>query len=248
VLKADLHTHSGEDPIDRIPYDARTLIDRASALGYGALAITLHDRQLPVDELTRYARARGVVLIPGIERTILGKHVLLLNFPADEAERIGSFDQLRALKRRAHGLVIAPHPFFPHPTSLGSIVDAHPDLFDAVERNAFYTKYMDFNRRAEQWARRQGRPVVGNGDVHRLRQLGRTFSMIDADPDVDSVCEAIREGRVSVSTEPMTADEAAFLLIDLLAADARRFIQRTRQQRRPERAPSESRVAGWSRP
>ena len=91
VLKADLHTHSSEDPIDRIPYDARTLIDRASALGYAVLAITLHDRQLPVEALTRYASARGVVLIPGIERTIRGKHVLLLNFPG-EAERVDSFE------------------------------------------------------------------------------------------------------------------------------------------------------------
>src|ERR671914_708476 len=36
VLKADLHTHSGEDPCDLIPYGARTLIDRASTLGYSA--------------------------------------------------------------------------------------------------------------------------------------------------------------------------------------------------------------------
>jgi predicted metal-dependent phosphoesterase TrpH len=240
LLKAELHTHSSEDPVDRIPYDARTLIDRASALGFAVLAITLHDRQLPIDELTRYARARGIVLIPGIERTIAGKHVLLLNFPA-EAERIGSFEELRALKRRSNGLVIAPHPFYPHPTSLGRLVDANPDLFDAVERNAFYTRLVDFNKRAESWARRHGKPVVGNGDVHRLRQLGRTYSLIDAEPDPDSVCEAIRAGRVSVTSEPLTADEAAWLLADLLASDARRVFQRLAQPRVTRKA--ERRVA-----
>ena len=240
MLKAELHTHSSEDPVDRIPYDARTLIDRASALGFAVLAITLHDRQLPIDDLTRYARARGIVLIPGIERTIAGKHVLLLNFPA-EAEGIGSFEELRALKRRSNGLVIAPHPFYPHPTSLGRLVDANPDLFDAVERNAFYTRLVDFNKRAESWARRHGKPVVGNGDVHRLRQLGRTYSLIDAEPDPDSVCEAIRAGRVSVTSEPLTADEAAWLLADLLASDARRVFQRQAQPRVTRKA--ERRVA-----
>jgi predicted metal-dependent phosphoesterase TrpH len=226
VLKADLHSHTSEDPVDRIPYDARTLIDRAAALGFAVLAITLHDRQLP-----RYAEARGIVLIPGVERTISGKHVLLLNFPA-EAERIASFEELRALKRRGNGLVIAPHPFYPHPSSLGRLVDAWPDLFDAVERNAFYTRFVDFNKRAEAWARRHGKPVVGNGDVHRLRQLGRTYSLIDAEPDRDAVCEAVRQGRVSVSTEPLTVDEAAWLLAELLASDARRVLQRVALPRR----------------
>ena len=240
-MKAELHTHTSEDPVDLIPYDARTLIDRASALGFAVLAVTLHDRQLPIDELTRYAGARGIVLIPGIERTILGKHVLLLNFPA-EAERVTSFEELRVLKRRSNGLVIAPHPFYPHPTSLGRLVDAYPDVFDAVERNAFYTKFVDFNRRAESWARRHGKPVVGNGDVHRLRQLGRTYSLIDAEPDRDAVCEAVRQGRVSVSTEPLTADEAAWLLADLLAGDARRFFQRVGQPRQTPNVPSERRV------
>ena len=242
MLKAELHTHSSEDPVDSIPYDARTLIDRASALGFAALAITLHDRQLPIEDLTRYARARGIVLIPGVERTISGKHVLLLNFPA-EAERIGSFEELRALKRHSNGLVIAPHPFYPHPTSLGRLVNAYPDVFDAVERNAFYTRLVDFNRRAESWARGHGKPVVGNGDVHRLRQLGRTYSLIDAEPDPDSVCDAVREGRVWVKTEPMTADEAAWLLADLLAADARRIFQRVREPRAARKVPSERRVA-----
>ena len=40
-----------------------------------------------------------MVLIPGIERTIARKHVLLLNFPR-EAEHVGSFTDLARLKQR----------------------------------------------------------------------------------------------------------------------------------------------------
>ena len=141
VLKADLHTHSAEDPVDLILYDARALIDRATASGYSALAVTLHDRQLDTTPLASYARERDIVLIPGIERTIRGKHVLLLNFPAQAAESVMNFDDLRALKARHRGLVLAPHAFFPHPTALGKLVDEYPELFDAIELNAFYTRY-----------------------------------------------------------------------------------------------------------
>ncbi len=46
MLKVELHSHTSDDPHDRIPYSAEQLIDRAAALGYDALAITLHDKQL----------------------------------------------------------------------------------------------------------------------------------------------------------------------------------------------------------
>jgi predicted metal-dependent phosphoesterase TrpH len=227
MLKADLHTHSSEDPADLIPYDARALVDRAAALGYTALAVTLHDRQLDLAVLAPYARERGIVLVPGIERTLRGKHVLLLNFPAAYAESVADFDDLRRLKARTGGLVIAPHPFFPHPTSLGRrVLDAYPDLFDALELNAFYTRQLDFNRWSLKWARQRGKPVVGNADVHRLHQLGPTFSLIESEPDPAAVCDAIRQQLVSVRTEPLTTSQVASHLVDLLTADARNACRR----------------------
>jgi predicted metal-dependent phosphoesterase TrpH len=242
-LKAELHAHSAEDPFDLIPYDARTLIDRAAALGYTALAVTLHDRQLDIRDLVPYGRERGVVLIRGIERTIRGKHVLLLNFP-DAAEQVASFDDVRRLKARSNGLVVAPHPFFPTSTCLGRALDEYPDLFDAIEVNAFYTKRIDFNRRGISWARRHGKPLVANADVHRLRQLGKTYSMVDAEPHADAVCEAIRDGRVSVVTEPISAVEAASHLADLAVSDAYKTLRRFLDQRgdRPDEAGREDRL------
>ena len=68
MLKVELHSHTSDDPVDRIPYSAFQLIDRAATLGYDALAITLHERRLDPRHLASYAADRGLVLIPGIER------------------------------------------------------------------------------------------------------------------------------------------------------------------------------------
>ena len=245
MLKAELHTHSSEDPADLIPYDARTLVDRAATLGYTALAVTLHDRQLDCVTLAPYARERGIVLVPGIERTIRGKHVLLLNFPAPMSESVASFDELRRLKARTSGLVIAPHAFFPHPSSLGrSLLDAYPDVFDAVELNAFYTRHVDFNRPALRWALQRDKPVVGNADVHRLHQLGRTFSLIEAEPDPAAVCAAIRAHQVSVCTEAMTASQVASHLVDLLTADGLNVCRRVARRLTVERLEPAARRRG----
>ena len=223
MVKTELHSHTADDPVDRIPHTATDLIDRAASLGFGALAITLHDRQLDLRYLAPYAADRGVVLIPGIERTVEGRHVLLLNFDRG-ADEVRSFDDLARLRRTAPGLVIAPHPFFPTATCLRGLVDRHADLFDAVEWNAMFTASMNFNLRAARWATARGKPLVGNGDVHRLRQLGTTYSLVDAAPDPEAICAAIAAGRVRVETQPLAWTTAAEIMADLFLGDVRGLI------------------------
>jgi predicted metal-dependent phosphoesterase TrpH len=202
MLKVELHAHTADDPVDRIPYSSLELIDRAAQLGYGALAITLHERQLDLRHLFPYAAERGIVLIPGVERTICGRHVLLLNFNND-AEQAHTFDDIARLRNRQRGLVVAPHPFFPTTSCLRGMLDRHRDLFDAVEYNALFTSSVNFNRTAERWAARHGKTLVGNGDVHRLHQLGTTYSVVDAIPDADAICAAIADGRARVESRPL---------------------------------------------
>jgi len=211
MLKVELHAHSADDPVDRIPHSTIDLIDRAAALGYGALAITLHERQLNLQRFEAHAADRGIVLIPGVERTIEGRHVLLLNF-SRATETVKTFRDLARLKARERGLVVAPHPFFPAGSCLRGDLDRHADLFDAVERNAMYMRGIDFNARAEAWAARHGKPVVGNGDVHRLAQLGTTYSLVDAPPEPGAICDAIRAGLVRVESRPLSWLEVARVL------------------------------------
>jgi hypothetical protein len=230
-LKIELHAHTSDDPQDEIPYSTRELIAHAASRGYQALAITLHDRQLDLADVLPFAQSLGVTLIPGIERTIDGKHVLLLNFPAARAEAVRSFDDLRRLRAQSNGLVIAPHPFFPAFSCLRSLMDRHRDLFDAVEVNGMFTETVNFNRQAEQWAREAGLPLVGNGDVHRLDQVGTTWSIVDAEPHPDSICRAIREGRVRVEAHPHTLAKAVAIMSDLLIADVRQTLAALTQPR-----------------
>jgi predicted metal-dependent phosphoesterase TrpH len=219
MLKVELHTHTADDPIDRIPHTTLELIDHAASLGYDALAITLHEHQLNVDRITGYAADRGLVLIPGVERTVEGRHVLLLNF-ANGADHVHTFSDLARLKAQQPGLVVAPHPFFPGSMCLGRDLERHAHLFDAVECNAMYARGVDFNRRAQRWALRHGKPLVGNCDVHRLWQLGLTYSLVDAPRDADAICAAIAAGHVRVESQPMSWVNVARLLTALMCSEA----------------------------
>ena len=100
--------------------------------------------------------------------------------------------------------MVAPHPFYPIPSALGRSLDRHAALFDAVEVNAMYTRLVDFNRRAITWARAHDKPLVGNTDLHLLDQMGTTYSLVDAEPSADAICDAIRARRVELRTEPLS--------------------------------------------
>ena len=82
---------------------------------------------------------------------------------------------------------------------------------------------MDSQRvvRLERWAARHGKTLVGNCDVHRLRQLGTTYSLIDAEPNPDAICEAIVSGRVRVESRPLGIMEAAAVMSSLFVQDVR---------------------------
>jgi hypothetical protein len=84
---------------------------------------------------------------------------------------------------------------------------ANAELFDAVEWSYFWTRGINFNAKAARWAASHGKPLVGNSDLHDLRQFGRTCSLVFGERSADGVSHAIREGRVSLQTTPAPKSE-----------------------------------------
>jgi predicted metal-dependent phosphoesterase TrpH len=215
MLRGDFHHHIDADPVDGrfIRHSAGALIDHAAGAGLHVLAITCHE-SIPYDgDATRYAARRGVLLLHGMEATVSGHHVLLLNFrewPAGEC----SMADIEALKT-PEALVIAPHPFYPAGIAGGETLQAHRRVFDAVEFSGLYTPLTQrFNRRAQRYAQTADLPVVGNSDTHFLWQLGYTYTLIDAPPEPQAVIEAIRRGRVHLVTRPLSWLQVARFIVD----------------------------------
>src|SRR6266404_455531 len=199
-LRADLHIHTREaEPF--IPYNAREAIVRASREGFRVLSITNHDTLTFNTDLAAYARDHGVVLIPGVEVTVEGRHVLIYNADVD-VDKIATFAGLRRY-RTPEWLVVAPHPFFPAPYCLREKLWQEIELFDAIEFSHFYTPRIDFNRAAVKLARAVGLPLIGTSDSHLEQQFGTTFSLVNAEPTIESVVSAIKAGHVSIVSRPL---------------------------------------------
>lgn len=202
LLKADFHIHTREDPHDFIRHTAVELLGEAARQGFQVIALTCHNKRIHTEDLARRAEDLGILLIPGVEAAIEGKHTLLLDMPYSRL-RVRSFQHVRERKRDG-GLVIAPHPFFPAPKCLNGKLRENLDLFDAIEFSHFYTRTLDFNRKAVDYARAHDLPLVGTSDCHRLWQLGTTYSLLEAEAKtIPAVFAAIRAGRVRVVTSPL---------------------------------------------
>ncbi len=120
-IKVDLHIHTLDDPKDVIDYSAHQLLERAQALGFGVLAITLHDAVFDRQEVFADAAAMGILLIPAAEVRLCGADVIVLNVTAGEIAALKSFDDLRQLRARRGMSIfaIAPHPFYVLGGSIG---------------------------------------------------------------------------------------------------------------------------------
>jgi predicted metal-dependent phosphoesterase TrpH len=207
MLKADFHIHSNEDNRDLITYSAKEFIDAAAGKKFDVLALTNHDIFTHSQELSDYAAGKGILLIPGIEATIEGKHVVILN-PQKDVEEVRTFVDLKAYREKHPEIfVLAPHPYYPHlrKYSLRSFLRQNIDLFDGIEYCHYYTRVFNrFNSMACKVAKIHGKPVVGTSDSHHLFQIDNTYSMIDAEKNIESVISALKDGRVEIVSRPLS--------------------------------------------
>jgi predicted metal-dependent phosphoesterase TrpH len=224
-LKIDLHLHTKEDPRHQLSYTAKELIDAAAGHGYDVLSITNHNTVTYDSDLADYAADRGILLIPGVEATVMGKHVLIYGMGGDMDGGVDKMDEkwdsltffdLKRLKA-AGAFVVAPHPFYPNYNCLGNLLNRFSTLFDAVEFSHLYTKKVNFNLKAQEFARKHGMPTLGLSDAHSLKQLNYTYTLLDAEKEMTSIFQSIKENRVTIVTRPARITTSSVVGIQLLA-------------------------------
>ncbi len=206
MLKAELHTHTNDDPKDKkwISYSAQELVEEAIKQRFDVLAITCHNFLYQNKELKEYAQKKGLILIFGIEKDIENKHVLCYNITPEETKNIKTFKDLQDVRQQKKDLfTIAAHPPYPGSSCLRDKIYQYIDLFDAWEHSFLHTRLYNPNKKMLERAKELEKTVVGNSDVHLLKDLGRTYTLIDADKTEEAIFQAIRENKVQIVTEPL---------------------------------------------
>ncbi len=204
ILKTNFHFHTSNDE-KSVSYDIYQGIDRAKEQDFDVLAYTPHDRFIFKPEFATDAEKKGLLLIPGIEAKIKGKHVLVLNCDKS-AEQIKSFEELRDYKKKNPQIfIIAPHPFVWSYKSLFSKLKKNIDLFDAIELSVFSNQIFNFNKKAAETAAKYDKPLIANSDTHFIKDINRGYSLIETEnKTVESLFGAIRQKKFKNHLKPMS--------------------------------------------
>jgi predicted metal-dependent phosphoesterase TrpH len=189
MLTCDLHIHTnysrdGESSIEDI-------IRRAEIVGLDAIAITDHDT-------IEGARAAlkiptRVLIIPGIEISTKQGHLIALGTLTEFPKGLDVLETI-AIAHEKGALLILPHPFHMMRHGVGLHFRSALSSVDAIE--VFNSRYIvgSANRRAAKFAKKLGKPCVGGSDAHNARYVGYGKTLVNAEPNITSILEAIRGG------------------------------------------------------
>ncbi|MFH1174029.1 MAG: PHP-associated domain-containing protein [archaeon] len=213
MLKADFHLHAKEDTQDWIAYTAKELVDLAVNKGFSVLSFTFHDVCFYPKELVTYARKKGILLLPGIEKTIEHKHVLLINYPLRDKKKIEQIDNFSTLRKylnslklveRESLLTVFAHPRFWFIGMSKSVFRKNIDLADALEYQSFRHVLYDFNEDILRLASKYHKRTIGNTDAHLLNQFGHTYTNIVAKKEAKSIIQAIKRGKSNITSRSLS--------------------------------------------
>ncbi|PYJ06368.1 MAG: hypothetical protein DME39_01910 [Verrucomicrobia bacterium] len=212
-VKIDLHIHTLDDPKDAVDYSAHQLLERAESLGFGVLAITLHDAVFDRKEVFADAATMGILLIPAAEMRLCGADVIVLNVSSEEIAQLRNFDDLRRLRAQRGNSIftIAPHPFYVLGGSIGARLFTEIDCFDAIELCHFHIGLFNPNRQAKRVASQFGKPLIATSDAHRLHAFGQHYTSIPMPPalTVENVFAALRNGPLRLTSPPCSFADLA---------------------------------------
>ena len=204
ILKTSLHFHAAEDEKISL-YGIYEAIDYAEEKGFDVLAYTPHRKFLFKKEYAQYAAKREILFIPGMEGEIKKRHFIILNCDK-KAEEIKSFEDLKNYKiKNPQILVVAPHPFVFSARSLNGELLKHVDLFDAVEMSVFSNKMFNFNKKAEEVAKKYNKPFIATSDVHFLKDLERGYALVEAETKTtESILADVKNGNFKNKMDAMS--------------------------------------------
>ena len=198
-LKAELHCHSHYSVREVLPVEGldspASMVKYAGKLGIQIMALTDHDVIKGWKEALKAGRKYDVTIIPGEEISVQGDvHMLGLGLTERVKPNLGVLETIDEIKSQG-AISIASHPF----DVLDKGIKEQAKYCTAIE--AFNSINLDrlANRKAKQFAIKNKKPMTAGGDVHCLAMFGRGITMIDCEPEMESVLKAIRKGKTDIS-------------------------------------------------
>ena len=181
-MKFDLHIHTkysldGKEEPDKI---AKFL----KKAGFKGMAITDHD----TIKGALNVKVNDFIVIPGEEIKTDGGHILGIGIKEEIKSRVASI-AVEEIHDKG-GIAIIAHPFRFMKPNVEKI-----DAAEVINGRAFPRQ----NKKAMEYAMRRRLPMTAGSDAHFMWEMGRAYTIIDAE-SIDDILDAILKGKTSVGS------------------------------------------------
>lgn len=196
MLRMDmhLHTHRSFDCLS----DPAEILAAARARGIDRLVVTDHDEIAGALELREMDPER--VLVGEEVKTREGFDVIGILMTELIPSGTSARETCEAIRAQG-GVVYVPHPFDVARAGAGRHLAELADVVDVVEVHNARCWVPSFNRRAQEWAERNGKLMGAGSDAHTVREIGRGMVELPRfEPTRDGLLDALARSTVVVRT------------------------------------------------
>ena len=204
----DLHVHERAFSEDS-RMSLAEIVEKARAMGMGAVCITDHDSLGIREEAERYSRETGFPIFVGVEVLTVQGDIVAFGSPfAFQPRTIDALEFIRYVHSYG-GACFSAHPFRNNQRGLEEHLAAVRGL-DGVEVLNGSTS-LEANRKALEYALRLGIQPVGASDAHDTKQLGKYVTWLPEEPrDLADFIRVLRSGKC----RPAVWEDGAFRVVD----------------------------------
>ena len=174
------------------------VINQAKKRGFDAIAITDHDTTAGAKKALTL-KNQGILIIPGIEVSTKGGHVLILGTTKEYESGKSAAETIHEAKDDGC-LVIIPHPYHIFRHAVGLHEKEALLLADALEAYNSRYYFSTSNEVVVKKSKKLNKPITAGSDAHECKFVGNGINLIDAEEtSIDGIFKAIREGKIKAT-------------------------------------------------
>jgi len=199
-LRSQLHMHTAESKEIRVKVHSninpKTAIDILKKKNIQVLAITDHDNTRAYPKIKDYAEKNGIILINGIEITTRDGEIIGLNVEPGIEKELNmkmSVHEARDVISDYNGEILIPHPFDVVKHGIGTKIKEVKGIVEIFNPGNIFGFEDKFARIA---AEKLKLPMVVCSDAHYTKIIDRGITVIESEPDIDSIFKSIKNGKV----------------------------------------------------
>ncbi len=217
-MKIDMHVHSTySGDSDGRPED---ILKKAESVGLDGLALMDHNTLEGYRSVKN--KKSSLILVPGIEVSTEEGHVMAIGLQEEIGKQLTMAEAIDKINEQG-AIAAAPHPYrYWSGMTEENLFSNNWTAIEGLNGRSWHSK----NVKARKAAKKMNLPIIGGSDAHRLKTVGKAYTIFDNIDSWEDVITQIKKGNVDAGGEDRTYVQTFFYIRRAIFGYVRRGFKR----------------------